>query len=442
MARGVASVGTRIRRTVTSAAALAVASAVLAACGGGKSGGPVSISYYGPPDFSGSVQQGIDYCDKNANGAYKIKYFKLPTSADGQRTQLVRRMAAHDSSVDLMGLDVTWPPEFSEAGWAEPWTGKHEQTAKADQIAGPLKTATWRGKLVAIPYNSNVQLLWYRKDLLPNLPQHVTWDQMISMAKDLASRGKPHYIEEQGAQYEGATVWFNSVIESAGGSVLNAHSTAPSLGAPAKRALQIMRNVATSVAADPSLPNMMEDQGRLAMEAGHAAFEVNYPFVWASMQADKPTVRQNGRTIQIYKNFDWRPYPGVNQGEPGRSTIGGIDIAVSSFSRHQDLAFQAAACMASKPNQLVNATVGGLPPTLKSIYLSPTAKFKQTYPFYKIVYDQMQKAAIRPQTPAYQTVSIAISHTVSPPAQINPASDVDSMHSLISDYLASKGLVP
>ncbi|CAM5721857.1 Multiple sugar transport system substrate-binding protein OS=Streptomyces albaduncus OX=68172 GN=FHS32_002350 PE=4 SV=1 [Streptomyces griseoloalbus] len=37
-------------------------------------------------------------------------------------------------------------------------------------------------------------------------------------------------------------------------------------------------------AADPSLPNQMEDQNRLAMELGVAAFEINYPFVYPSMQ--------------------------------------------------------------------------------------------------------------------------------------------------------------
>ena len=45
---------------------------------------------------------------------------------------------------------------------------------------------------------------------------------MISDAIALAKQGKPHYIEEQGAQYEGLVVWFNSLVDSAGGQIVTA----------------------------------------------------------------------------------------------------------------------------------------------------------------------------------------------------------------------------
>src|SRR4029077_17878806 len=102
----------------------------------------------------------------------------------------------------------------------------------------------------------NTQLLWYRSDLVPNPP--TTWAQMISDAEKLAKEGKPHYIEIQGAQYEGATVWFNTMVASAGGTVLNPDATKVTLGAPAVRALGIMKQLADSPAADPSLDVQME----------------------------------------------------------------------------------------------------------------------------------------------------------------------------------------
>jgi hypothetical protein len=46
------------------------------------------------------------------------------------------------------------------------------------------------------------------------------WTQMIEDAEQLAKEGKPHYIEEQGAQYEGLTVWFNTMAASVGGQIL------------------------------------------------------------------------------------------------------------------------------------------------------------------------------------------------------------------------------
>ena len=75
-----------------------------------------------------------------------------------------------------------------------------------------------KGRLWAAPINSNTELLWYRKDLVKTPPK--TWNQMIDDAEQLAKQGKPHYIEEQGAKYEGLTVWFNSLVNSAGGGII------------------------------------------------------------------------------------------------------------------------------------------------------------------------------------------------------------------------------
>ena len=235
----------------------------LAACSSASAQTP-TLSYYNEPDSSPATQDAANSCSAASHGAYKINYIKLPTSADLQRQQLVRRLAAHDSSLDIMGLDVTWEAEFAEAGWIIPWTGPIAQQVESNTLPGPLSTAEWQGKLVAVPQSSNTELLWYRSDLVPNPPK--TWAEMISDAEQLAKQGKPHYIEIQGAQYEGLTVWFNSLINSAGGSVLNKDSTAPSMGQPALVAMQTMKQLASSPAADPSLSVQQEDQNRLAME--------------------------------------------------------------------------------------------------------------------------------------------------------------------------------
>ena len=254
---------------------------------------------------------------------------------------------------------------------------------------------------------------------------------MISDAEQLAKEGKPHYIEIQGAQYEGATVWFNSLVASAGGSILNASSTAPSLGAPALKALQIMSRLANSPAADPSLAVQQEDQNRLAMEGGTAAFELNYPFVYPSMKMDNP---------QLFKHFKWALYPRVYPNVPSHVTIGGIDLAVSAYSAHPELARQAILCLRDRPNQILAAVKGGLPPTLMSLYTDPS--FIKAYPFAAAIRQALLTASVRPKTPFYQNVSIVISHAVSPPVGISPAATLGQITGGISNALAGKGLIP
>ncbi|MFD1666972.1 ABC transporter substrate-binding protein [Streptomyces calvus] len=417
-----------VRRTRALVALTLLASALAGGRGDEDTGRP-TLNWYNFPDDSGALQQAADRCSRASGGRYRISYHKLPRAADGQRQQMVRRLAAEDDSLDILGLDVTWAAEFAEARWIREWTGEAKRRATEGTLRVPLQTGTWKGKLYAVPYNTNTQLLWYRKDLVPTPP--TTWAEMIGMSRDLARQDKPHYVEIQGAQYEGLTVWFNSLVNSAGGAILDPAATEPALGPPAVRAASVMRDLANSPAADPSLPNQMEDQNRLAMESGVAAFELNYPFVYPSMKANNP---------ELFENFRWAPYPRVDADRPARPTIGGIDLAVSAYSRHPDLAFEAALCLRNRENQLTAALEGGLPPTLRALYDDPA--FMREYPFSKEVLAALESASVRPLTPAYQNVSIAVSHTLSPPSGIKPESAVDTIREHIDEALRSEGVIP
>ena len=419
------------RRAVRSMAVLAtlvVGAAVLVGCGGSSSGAP-TLDLYLYPDNSGAVQHAVDNCNVAARGAYRISYQKLPSGADSQRQQLVRRLAAKDSSMDILGLDVTWTPEFAGAGWIRAWTGPNKAKVEQGTLEGPLETATYQGELWAAPFNSNTQLLWYRSDLVSNPP--TTWAQMQQMAENLAAQHKPHYVEVQGDQYEGITVWFNTLLASSGGRVLTPDGKAAALGAPAVQALDIMHQLANSPAADPSLSVQQENDNRLAMEAGNAAFELNYPFVYPAMKADKP---------DLFKVFKWAPYPATSPDHPAHVTIGGINLAVGAFSKHPDLAYAATICLRDRQNQLIGAIDGGVPPSLANLYDDPA--LHAGYPFAAQIKAQLSSAATRPSTPAYQNVSIVVSHAVSPPASIDPKRTERVIADNLKDALDSRGLIP
>ena len=195
--------GSRTSRTTRRWGALlaAATTALLAACGSsGK--GPVTLNWYVFPEPSGSFQAAATECSNNSHGAYNIKINFLSTSSDQQRVSLVRRLAANDSSIDILAMDVDWTAEFATAKWLKPMPASLAAQIRSQDLAGPVQTATWQNRLWAVPINSNTELLWYRKDLVPNPP--TTWTQMIQEADQLATKGKAHYIEEQGAPAEKA----------------------------------------------------------------------------------------------------------------------------------------------------------------------------------------------------------------------------------------------
>jgi multiple sugar transport system substrate-binding protein len=144
------------------------------------------------------------------------------------------------------------------------------------------------------------------------------------------------------------------------------------------------------------------------------------------MKADNP---------KMFRHFKWAPYPEVVPGQPASVTVGGIDLAVSAYSQHPQLAFQAALCLRNRQNQLNAAIQGGLPPTLVSLYHDPT--MFSDYPFHADIVKALKTGSVRPKTPAYQAVSTDISHLVSPPAVINPRTTEQQMASEITGTLQS-----
>jgi multiple sugar transport system substrate-binding protein len=388
-------------------------------------------------------------CSRASGGRYTIEQRTQPArNTDEQRLHLARRLAAHDSSLDIMELDVIFTGEFAQAGWILPYPAELARQIEQGTLRVPLDTGTYQGKLYAAPLATNTQLLWYRKDLVPHPPK--TWDDMIQMAENLAVQGLPHYIEVQGARYEGLTVWFNTLLTSGGGSIVSENGDVQvARGDAAQQALGVMMRVATSRAADPSLPVSNETDGQFAMEAGKAAFEVNYPFSYAQMYAPggggtfidalgRPTRQNTGRRVRDV--FDWAPYPSVVAGKPATVTIGGINLGVSTTSRHPAEAFEAVQCLRNWHNQLRNAVGVQDPPTLATLYDDPA--LQERYPAWQAIRDSLNSASVRPKTPAYKSISIVISDLLNPSAKINPTTVVGQLADQIAKAVTSQGLVP
>lgn len=416
-----------------------IAAGLLTACG--SSDGITINVYYAPEDHFQTV---VDHCNAAAGGRYRIVYNKLERGADDQRQQMVLRLAAGDAGMDILGLDVTWVPEFAEAGWIDQWTGANKAAAEDDVLPGPLETATWNGKLYAATKNTNVQLLWYDDRITPDPPK--TWDQMMAQAHQLEAQGKPGAILFTGAQYEGLVVLYNSIVESAGGHILSDDGKSVVMDAGAVKALDILKQVTSTGITDPSLTSSQEDEVRHAFERGSGAFELNWPFVYASYAEDKP---------DDVSHFKWTTYPEVNPGQPARSTIGGYDLAVSSYSQHKPEAFEAALCLRNKENQKFSAVKDGVPPSIESIYTDDTPldpgkpvdatdnpSMVTAYPMRDAILAALKTAAVRPLTPAYQSLSTVISKVLSPPSKIDPQATAQELREKLSDALESKGVIP
>jgi len=412
-------------RAVTAAllaiGAVVVATGALSGCGSSANAGPPTLSWFVAIQPGGTIETVAERCSKESGGRYKVEPEFLPTDASQQREQLVRRLGAEDPSIDIVGMDVIWTGEFANAGWVEEWKGPLKKQVTEKVFPNVIETASFESRLYAAPFNTNTQLLWYRKDLVPKPPR--TWDEMIEQAEKLG-RNNSGTIQVQANRYEGFMVWANALIESAGTPILSGPETVDLKQGPTEKALEVMGRLANSSAAPPSLSTSDEDSSRLAFEAGESAFMTNYTFAYASAQSEAP---------EIGKEMGYARFPRIDAKRPSKPPLGGFNLAVSSFSEHKDVAFDAAACLAGRESQLTAVELDGLPPSRSDLYKNKVVT--EAYPgFAGLVKESIEASGPRPTTPAYQDVSLALQRTLHPPDKIDPE-DTSSIYGELKSNL-------
>jgi len=422
------------RRALALCLALGAAVPALAACGSSGGSGAQTVNWYiGNESWLKSakgVTGVVDACNAAAGGKFRIVPQSLPTNPDGQREQLVRRLAAKDSSIDLIGMDVTWTGEFAQAGWIKAFS-PGQLTNVGDEkavLAGPWASAQYTGKQYGAPLNSNTRLLWYRKSKLAatGLSEEqlktVTWDQLL----DAADKAKTK-IQETGARAESLDVTFNALVESGGGHLVrvggDGTATVDMPQGPTEKAMAIMGRYARSQAAPVGLSNAGEDTNRLAFESASSdsTFMINWPFVWPSVVAADPA---------LAKDYGWAPFPRVLPDQPAKAALGGYNLGLASFSKHPEATLAAINCLTDAKQQRTIAEVGGQPSVLRALGSDPEISAK--LPMVGLMAQQLESAAPRPVTANYNDLSLAVRQELHPTSSIPTSGQglTDKYHAL------------
>jgi multiple sugar transport system substrate-binding protein len=365
----------------------------------------------------------------------------LPRESSEQRLQLVRRLAANDSSIDLMSLDPPYIPEFAQAHFLAPVPPDVAKRVSAGVVDSAIRGSTWDGKLVAIPFWANTQLLWYRKSVAKaaglDMTKPVTWDQLTK-----AAQSQKKLLDVQGIRAEALTVWINALIESGGGHIIKSGAADPrniKLGLtdpPAIEAAKIMRRIADAGVGGPALSTAGEDANATGFEGPDAGFMVNWPFVWPRALSGV-----KGKTLdaKVPQDYGWALYPQVADGKQSRPPYGGINITVGAFSKHRAMAFQAAECATSEANQAFYFVTNGNPAARAAVYDDP--KVKEAFPMAPVIRQSLEQAAPRPQTAYYSEVSSSLQRIYHPPASIDPQQTGKKAADLIQAVLRKEKLL-
>jgi multiple sugar transport system substrate-binding protein len=424
-------------RLFAASTALVLTGTLLSACG---SEGKPTLNWYVNPDGVDTLTKLAAQCSTDD---YDIEVQLLPSGATDQRTQLARRLAAEDSSTDLMSLDPVFVAEFANAGWLTPFEGEAATTVTEGVLDGPLDTVKWEDKVFAAPQWANTQVLWYRKSLAKaaglDMSKPVTWDQVIDAAAD-----NDGTVGIQANKYEAYVVLINSLIQGAGGDIVSktedGKDAQVDIDSDAGRAAAaVIQKLADSDAAQPdlSVSNEGTSLGQMFPEQGAGEFMTNWTFVYKNYEPG------DGKefTQEQFDDLGYARYPQTVAGETSKPPVGGIDIGVGAFSEHPDYALEAAQCVTTPEAQTALAVTDGLMPAREDAYSSPELTDAYPQELLDLFQSSLQDGGTRPKSAYYALISQAIQSRWHSPTSVDPDSTPQESAQFLQDVLDGKALL-
>ncbi|MEO5708201.1 MAG: ABC transporter substrate-binding protein [Nocardioidaceae bacterium] len=381
----------------------------LAACGGGGGGssstGSTKISGTGPitlaagKDTSGFVQGVLDQWNKD-HPDEKARLIELPDDADSQRTKMIQNAQTKSDAYDVLSTDVVWTSEFAANRVIIPLP---EAEFQLDKMLKPIiDTTKYLGKFYAAPSSSDGGMLYYRTDLLKaagiaSPPEK--WADLIADCKKVQAtpqgKGLGCYAG-QFEKYEGLTVNASEVINGAGGEVTD-DSGKPNVDTPeAAKGLQFLVDGFKQGYIPKEAITYQEEQGRQSFQTGKLIFMRQWPYMYNLANGDEGT--------KIKGKFSVAPLPGLDG--PGSSSLGGHNLAISTYSKHKKSALDFIKFYTSEKSQKRNLELASNAPTFSSLYDDKSLQSK--YPYLTTLRDSINNATARPKVVAYGDATLAI----------------------------------
>ena len=289
--------------------------------------------------------------------ATRSSYVKLPTDAEpaarAARPPPRRRGRSHRHH--RHGRDLDRPSSPRPAGSSRGPGATATAATRGQASPGPLKTAQLQGQALRRPvHDATRSCSGTARTASTQPPEDLGRDDRRGREDRPDSRSR-----SRRNRYEGLIVWFNSLIASARAA---RSSTRPANGrrsSDADRARRRDRWQARQLrgGAARHLDQRPRTRRASASRPGDSAFKVNYPFVYPSAKDER--ARRSSRRWAAAR------YPRVDAGQaqPRRRSAASTS-ASAPFSKHPDLAFEAAECLAQRRRtSSTRAELGGLPPT-------------------------------------------------------------------------------
>jgi trehalose/maltose transport system substrate-binding protein len=383
----------------------------------------------------GAVGKEHEICKQGAEAwakksGHTVNLVSAPSSATEMLALYQQLLAAGAADIDVFQIDVIWPGILANHLID---LKKYASTTLNDHFPAIVQNNTAGGRLVAMPWYSDVGLLYYRKDLLEKHGAKVpeTWEDLTATAQKIQDAERKTGNDKmwgyvwQGRAYEGLTCnaleW---VASHNGGSIVEPDGKVSIDNPGAIAALKTAGGWVDKITPKGVL-NHTEEEARGVFQSGNAVFMRNWPYAWGlANSADSPVKDKIGVTAL------------PKGGKDGRhaAALGGWQLSVSKYSKNPDIAADLVMYLTSAAEQKRRAIEGSYIPTITSLYKDKEVLAAR--PFFGPLYDAVVNATPRPATVTggkYNQVSTEFYNTAAAVLSgADPAKSVKDLHAKLT----------
>ena len=339
---------------------------------------------------------------QSRNPSVKVEVEVGGATSDQQNQYLNTVLAAKDSALDVVLIDVIRPAAWAAAQWAEPldsYLGADKDATMAKYLPAYREANIVDGKVIALPYFADVQLLYYRKDLLEKhgVAPPKTWSELTNGAKKIMdAENNPNLsgFQTAGAPIEGTVCTFLVPMWGAGGSLTDKAGKLQLGSDAAKRPFGLWEDMKAQKITPPDLAAIPTDKIRQNFQAGNLLYGMTWGYVWNRSQNDADSTVK-GKTGVV-------PLPGFTA-DKAATCIGGWQLAVTSFSKNKVEAVKLARWLSSPEVSKMQAIEASHLPVFAEVYAD--ADVLKANPWFKDALPVVQSARARPVTARYSEVS-------------------------------------
>jgi multiple sugar transport system substrate-binding protein len=325
-------------------------------------------------------------------------------TSEAQQQYLNTVLAAKDSALDVMLIDVIRPAQWAAAGWAEPldsYLGADKAKVMGRYLKAYADADQVDGKVIALPYFADSQFLYYRKDLLEKYKRPVpkTWDEMMETAQIIMKGENNPQLQgfsTAGAPIEGTVCTYLVPLWGMGGELVKDGKL--NLDAPqARQPFQLYGRMKQAGVLPKNIGEIPTDRIRVDFQAGNVIFAQTWAYVWNRLESDADSKVKGKVGVTMLPH---------DQGGTSATCIGGWQLAVSAFSKNKAEAVKFVRWLSSPEVSKMMAVLASNLPVFPQVYKD--AEVLKANPWFAEALPVVEGARSRPVTPRYTEVSDAV----------------------------------